>query len=68
MTENRAFTERCIAELQKASIAAPKAQAMTRYLMRHKRLAYDDAHDLFWVSPVTGQPQVAVWMMPVVRA
>ena len=69
MSENRAFTDRCIARMQRQSITdGPFAIACTEYLMRHGRIAYDPKRDLFWTAPSNGPPQVAVWMMPLVDA
>jgi hypothetical protein len=69
VSESAAFTERCIAKLQRMSIENGLfAEALHDYLMRHKRIAYDVDRNLFWVKPPTGNPQVAVWMMPVCLA
>jgi len=67
MSENRAFTDRCISRLQRIGIHDGLfAVACTGYLIRHGRIAYDAERDLFWTSPTSGPPQVAVWMMPLV--
>lgn len=69
MSENRAFTDRCIAKLQRLSITdGAFVQAGTEYLIGHGRIAYDFGRNLFWALPPSGSPQVAVWMMPVCSA
>jgi hypothetical protein len=61
MAENIAFTERVIADVQKRPLDL-KAQAITDYLMRFGRLAYDLAHKLWWVNHPSQGWQVAVWL------
>jgi hypothetical protein len=64
--ENLGFTDRCIARLQHMSIEdGVFASALHAYLVKHGRIAYDLDRNLFWVKPTSGQPQIAVWMMPV---
>lgn len=64
--ENKAFTDRAIAQAQHMSIDGdPLCVAVTEYLMRMGRVVWDDDRTLFWVLPTSGPPQVAVWMMPV---
>lgn len=65
MSENLAFTDRCIAKLQHMSVdEGGMASALSDYLERHGRLIYDAGRNLFWVRPPSGAMQVAVWMMP----
>jgi len=64
MNENLAFTDRCIAKLQRLSIEQLFCQVGTDYLMRLGRMAYDFERRLYWVKLPNGTWQVAVWMMP----
>lgn len=68
MTENLAFTDRCIAKVQRMSIDKLFVAAVTVYLVSHGRLSYDPRRNLFWVRPPSGPAQVAVWMMSVCLA
>lgn len=64
MTENVAFTERAIERVRRASIEdSPFVTAITEYLMRTGRLAYDFERRLWWVNHPGQGWQVAVWMM-----
>ena len=65
MSENIAFTERTIAKVQRLSIEdGPFVEAITEYLMKHDRLAYNFGRKLWWVKHPSQGMQVAVWMMP----
>jgi hypothetical protein len=63
--ENRAFTDRTITALQKMSIRdGVKAVTMHNYLLRMGRVAFNMERELFMVLPTAGNPQVAIWLMP----
>lgn len=64
INENKSFTSRCIAKAQSRSIAELEIQAITGYLVRFERLAYDPSCDLFFVETPQDGWAVAVWMMP----
>lgn len=63
MAENRAFTEKAIAQAQRGALGEPFTDALHEYLVKQGRIAWDDKRALFWVQPPNGPPQVAVWMM-----
>ena len=65
MAENTAFTERAIRKIEPRSIEEPFVEAITDYLFRMGRMAWDDARALFLVECPARGWIVAVWMMPV---
>jgi hypothetical protein len=62
VSENVGFTERCIAQAQHLSGDNLFCQAITDYLLRSGRLAYDFTHKLWLVDHPSQGWQVAIWL------
>ena len=59
--ENKAFTEKLIAEAQRKAPEDAFSEVAVEYLTRLGRLAVDHARGLFWVIPPSGPAQVAIF-------